>query len=45
MALNLVAGIVQRSVEEIITDPASGPLRQRIQANLTLAREILTARA
>lgn len=45
MALTLVAGIVQRSVEEIITDPTSGPLQQRIQTNLTLAREILTARA
>ena len=44
MALTLVAGIVQRSVEEIITDPTSGPLQQRIQTNLTLAREILTAR-
>lgn len=44
MALTLVGGIVQRSVEEMIADPTSGPLQHRIQANLTLAREILTAR-
>lgn len=44
LALTLVGGLVQRSVEECIADPSKGPLRPRIHTNLALAREILTAR-
>ena len=43
MALTLAGGVVGRSIRDCIDDPTLGPLRSRVEHNLTLARELLTA--
>lgn len=43
MALTIAGGVVGRSVRDCIDDPSLGPLRSRVQRNLDLTREVLTA--
>lgn len=44
MTLTIVGGIVGRSVQDCLDRPTRAGLRQRVQHNATLAREVFTAR-
>lgn len=44
MTLTIIGGIVGLSVQDCLDRPTEAELRQRVQHNATLAREVLTAR-
>ena len=44
MALTVAGGVVGRSVRDCVDDPTLGPLHERVEHNLSLARGILAAR-